>query len=305
MEGKDRTAMPDYLTEFENYLRNTKSVSGNTAVSYLRDLRNFLEFCSEAGIADPAQTTKDSIAKYVDDLYGRKKSCATVRRSVSSIRCFYGFLVISGKASANPASQIALEKPQIKFPQILSGKETEQLLAQPDITTPKGCRDKAMLELLYATGIRVSELAALDMNDLDLQLGILRCQSAKTCREVPIYPAAVEALSDYLLRIRPKIASYESGQALFLSLNSRRMTRQGFWKIVKHYAHQAKIAKEITPHTLRHSFALHLLENGADLKDIQAMLGHADISSTQIYVRMMNDHFKEVYNHCHPRAKLS
>ncbi|XOQ47118.1 MAG: Tyrosine recombinase XerC [Thermocaproicibacter melissae] len=163
-----------------------------------------------------------------------------------------------------------------------------------------------MLELLYATGIRVSELISLNnIDDLDLNAGILHCRGNKSNREIPVYAAAVNAVSDYLLRVRPKISSPESGQALFLSVNNRRMTRQGFWKIVKQYAKQAKISKEITPHTLRHSFALHLLENGADLKDIQVMLGHADISSTQIYVRMMNDHFKEVYNHCHPRAKLS
>lgn len=297
--------MSDYIAEFESYLRNTKSVSSNTAVSYLRDLRSFLEFCYQNGCDNPSAATKDFIEKYVEYLNGKKKSNATVRRCVSSIRCFYGFLLINGTASANPASQIVLEKLSAKFPQILNGNETKQLLAQPDIVTPKGCRDKAMLELLYATGIRVSELTAINVDDLDLKLGVLRCHSSKICRDVPVYPAALEALSDYLLRVRPKIVSSESGQALFLSLNSRRITRQGFWKIVKQYASQANIAKEITPHTLRHSFALHLLENGAELKDIQMMLGHADISSTQIYLRMMNDHFREVYNQCHPRAKLS
>lgn len=293
------------LAEYEDYLRNTKSVSTNTASSYLRDLKQFLSFCDENIHVDPYFIKKESMIKYVEYLSGQGKTDATILRNMSSLRCYFGFLLMAGKVSSNPVNQVVVKKPEKKLPQILSGNETELLLSQPDIKTLKGCRDKAMLELLYATGIRVSELISLNIDDLDLNAGVLHCRGDKSNREIPVYSVAVDAVSDYLLRVRPKISSSESGQALFLSVTSRRMTRQGFWKIVKQYAEQAEISKEITPHTLRHSFALHLLENGADLKDIQVMLGHADISSTQIYVRMMNDHFKEVYNHCHPRAKLS
>lgn len=293
------------LAEYEDYLRNTKSVSTNTASSYLRDLKQFLSFCDENIHVDPYFIKKESMIKYVEYLSGQGKTDATILRNMASLRCYFGFLLMAGKVSSNPVNQVVVKKPEKKLPQILSGNETELLLSQPDIKTLKGCRDKAMLELLYATGIRVSELISLNIDDLDLNAGVLHCRGDKSNREIPVYSVAVDAVSDYLLRVRPKISSSESGQALFLSVTSRRMTRQGFWKIVKQYAEQAEISKEITPHTLRHSFALHLLENGADLKDIQVMLGHADISSTQIYVRMMNDHFKEVYNHCHPRAKLS
>ena len=296
--------MKDYCAEFEDYLRNSKSVSKNTLDSYLRDLGRFLSFCEDNGYTDPAAVPTDLIKKYTNFLHMQKKSCSTVLRNIASLRCFYQYLIVTGQASENPAKSIHLEKPQKKLPQILSGKEIELLLSQPDTSTSKGCRDKAMLELLYATGIRVSELTALDLGDLDLKTGTLHCCHAKAYREIPVYSAAVTAVSDYLFRARSNLISPEGGQALFMNLNGRRMTRQGFWKIVKHYAHQAQISKEITPHTLRHSFALHLLENGAELKDIQAMLGHADISSTQVYVRLMNHHFKEVYNQCHPRAKL-
>jgi integrase/recombinase XerD len=297
--------MVDHLSEFEDYLRNKKSVSANTTGSYLRDLKQFILFCNENIHIEPYLINKESMIKYIEYLSNQGKSDATILRNMASLRCYFGFLLITGKVSSNPVEQIVLKRPEKKLPQILSGNETERLLSQPDTKTLKGCRDKAMLELLYATGIRVSELISLDIDDLDLNAGILHCRGNKSNREIPVYAAAVNAVSDYLLRVRPQISSPESGQALFLSVNNRRMTRQGFWKIVKQYAKQAKISKEITPHTLRHSFALHLLENGADLKDIQVMLGHSDISSTQIYVRMMNDHFKEVYNHCHPRAKLS
>lgn len=296
--------MKDCSAGFEDYLRNTKSVSKNTLDSYLRDTKRFLSFSEDHGYPDPASIPSKLVKEYAEFLRSENKSCSTVLRNIASVRCFYQFLVLSGQASENPAKQVKLEKPQKKYPQILNGKEIELFLAQPDTSTFKGCRDKAMLELLYATGIRVSELVALDLGDIDLLAGMLHCGNAKTRREIPVYSAAVTAVSDYLFRVRSRITMPESGHALFMNMNGRRMTRQGFWKIVKYYGSQAQIAKEITPHTLRHSFALHLLENGAELKDIQAMLGHADISSTQVYVRLMNDHFKEVYNQCHPRAKL-
>ncbi len=297
--------MEDYLAGFEDYLRNSRSVSKNTLDSYLRDTNRFLAFLADRGYRDPAAVSDKLVEEYAELLRTDNRSCATIIRNVASIRCFYQFLISAGRTAGNPARQIHLDKPQKKSPKILSGKEIETLLSQPDVSAPKGCRDKAMLELLYATGIRVSELVALDLEDFYAEENMLRCSHSKAYREIPVYPAAVAAVSDYLFRVRSKMLVPESGQALFVNMCGKRMTRQGFWKIVKHYAEQTLISKEITPHTLRYSFALHLLENGAELKDIQAMLGYADISSTQVYVRLMNDHFKEVYNQCHPRAKLS
>lgn len=295
--------MKDYCADFNDYLRIRKSVSSSTLNSYLRDVEKFLLFAESRQIDDPADVSVGFITSYVAEMKAAKRSNATIARNVASIRCFYCFLIFSGRAVSNPAKSVSLEKQTKKLPQILSGREIELLLSQPNIRDAKGCRDKAMLELLYATGIRVSELIDLDLEDIDIHAGTLSCRSGKSHRVIPVYPTAVAAVSDYMFRIRTQIVSQESGQALFTNLGGSRLTRQGFWKIVKIYAQKAGIVKEITPHTLRHSFALHLLENGADLKDIQIMLGHADISSTQIYVQLLNDHFKEVYNQCHPRAK--
>lgn len=296
--------MRDYCLDFGDYLVNQKNVSDNTLDSYLRDVEHFLSFLKEQQVNEPGDVDEIQMNLYIERLTALKKSNATITRNVASIRCFYYFLIQSGMAKENPAKNIKLEKVSKKLPQILTGNEIELLLSQPDPTEPKGCRDKAMLELLYATGIRSSELVDLNVEDVNLQAGILRCKSDKAERRIPIYAAAVSAVSDYITRVRSLILSPDGGQALFTNLNGKRLTRQGFWKIVKGYAEQAGIIKEITPHTLRHSFALHLLENGADLKDIQVMLGHADISSTQVYVHLLNDHFKEVYNSCHPRAKV-
>jgi integrase/recombinase XerD len=296
--------MRDYCTDFTDYLVNNKSVSANTLDSYIRDVEHFLFYLQENGFSGPEEVDTNLIYRYILSLKDLKKSNSTITRNIASVRCFYKYLIICNEVQTNPAKAIKLEKVPKKLPQILSGKEIELLLEQPDIREPKGCRDKAMLELLYATGIRVSELIDLNLEDINLQTGMLCCSNGKSERVIPVYPTAISIISDYILRSRSLIISPDGGHALFTNLNGRRLTRQGFWKIVKGYAEQAGISKEITPHTLRHSFALHLLENGAELKDIQHMLGHADISSTQVYVRLLNDHFKEVYNHCHPRAKL-
>jgi len=296
--------MKDFCEDFSDYLIHTKSVSANTLDSYVRDVKHFLDYLSAEDLQSPTEANQNTMENYVKNLSRLKKSNSTITRNVASIRCFYQYLIISGKAQTNPAKAVKLEKIQKKVPQILSGKEIELLLAQPNIKEPKGCRDKAMLELLYATGIRVSELVELNVEDINLHTGMLCCRTEKSERMIPVYQTAISMISDYILRARSLIIVPDGGHALFTNLNGRRLTRQGFWKIVKGYAEQAGIVKEITPHTLRHSFALHLLENGADLKDIQHMLGHADISSTQVYVHMLNDHFKEVYNNCHPRAKL-
>lgn len=296
--------MTDYLAAFEDYLIHQKSVSENTLESYCRDVSKFLNYLNQTGFEKPALVSVDLVETYIAMLKESNKSGSTIIRNLASIRCFYQYLVYIGETESNPAKSIKMEKLEKKLPAILSGREVGLLLSQPNIRETKGCRDKAMLELLYATGIRVSELVELNVADINLHSSILYCNSPKAQRVIPVYHTAISAVSDYIMRVRSKVISVEGGQALFVNLNGRRLTRQGFWKIVKNYAQQAKIVKEITPHTLRHSFALHLLENGADLKDIQAMLGHADISSTQIYAHLLNDHFKEVYNQCHPRAKL-
>ncbi len=295
--------MDDYYSMFSDYLTNQKSNSVNTRESYLRDILFFLEFLSEDGVS-PLETDEKMIQRYVDHLYDIGRSPTTVSRNLASVRCFYKFLIFRGLLDTNPAKGIKLEKAVKKLPQVLSGEDIERLLAQPDITEPKGCRDKAMLELLYATGIRVSELINLNIKDVNLRSGVLYCHGSKGIRPIPMYPSAVVAVSDYIYRMRGLIAGPESGNALFVNLNGGRLTRQGFWKIVKGYAAEADIQQEITPHTLRHSFALHLLENGASVKDIQTMMGHADISSTQVYVQLLDNHVKEVYLDCHPKAKL-
>ena len=296
--------MEELCADFGEYLIKQKSVSNNTFDSYMRDVNFFLKYVFDNGIRDPSKADKEFIDGYVKYMKSNKKSNSTVIRNIASIRSFYEFLIFTGKSDCNPAKLVKLEKQPKKFPEILSGSEIELLLSQPDIAGTKGCRDKAMLELLYATGIRTSELIMLDIDDIHLSAGTLSCNSGKTKRTIPVYPTAVTAVSDYIYRVRKQIITPAGGKALFINLNGKRLTRQGFWKIVKGYAKKAKIMKEITPCTLRHSFALHLLENGAELKDIQAMLGHADISSTQMYVHLLNNHFKEVYNKCHPRAKL-
>mgnify|MGYP001622857539 CR=1 FL=1 len=297
--------MRDYCAEFGAYLTKVKHASPNTLDSYLRDIAQYLRYLQEQGIRTPTGATPDTILQYVHALQDEQKSNATITRHISSVRCFYQYLMLNGEAAVNPAKGIKLERAPKKLPQILTGSEIDLLLSQPNPQEPKGCRDKAMLELLYATGIRATELVDLDVNDINLHAGLLYCRGEKGERIIPIYPQAVTAVSDYIFRVRRMILAPDGGQALFTNLNGHRLTRQGFWKIVKGYAQQAGIVKEITPHTLRHSFALHLLENGAELKDIQHMLGHADISSTQMYVHMMNNHYQEVYRNCHPRAKSS
>ena len=297
------SGISDYYSMFSDYLTNQKANSVNTRESYLRDTLYFLEYLSDTG-TDPLQADEQTVQGYVDHLHELKRSPTTISRNLASVRCFYKFLIFRGLVENNPAKGIKLEKTVKKLPQVLSGEEIELLLAQPDITEPKGCRDKAMLELLYATGIRASELINLNIKDLNLRSGVLYCRGSKGVRSIPVYPSAVMAVSDYIYRMRGLITGPESGNALFVNLNGGRLTRQGFWKIVKGYATEAGITKEITPHTLRHSFALHLLENGASVKDIQTMMGHADISSTQVYVQLLDSHVKQVYNNCHPKAKL-
>ena len=295
--------MTDLRERFGEYLINTKKVSDNTLNSYLRDIDQFLSYL-ETKCIQPDRVTNEVISRYIDNLTARGRSQATINRMLATIRCFYRFLNLEGECLiVNPASGIKISKPQTKLPEILTGSEVELLLSQPDPTELKGCRDKAMLELLYATGIRVSELIELNVEDVNLQVGILHCRGAKHERVIPIYDEAVKAIDDYLKRVRGVLILDYSDTILFTNMNGSKMTRQGFWKIIKNYTRQANIRKDITPHTLRHSFAAHLLENGAPLGDIKEMLGHADISTTQVYARIMKEKYKNAYSHFHPKAK--
>ena len=291
----------DYLAEYRRFLEEEKHSSDNTVSSYLRDVHQYSQWLeTEALFLE--QAARGDIERYIRHLTSLGKSNATVIRSLASLKSFYSFLQGRGMVSANPAKGITLEKEARKLPQILTGKEVELFLEQPDPHDAKGCRDKAMLELLYATGIRVSELINLDVENLNLSAGFLRCVNQKRERVIPLYPTAVRALADYIEHVRPQIIERPDERALFVNMNGSRMSRQGFWKIIKHYQELAGIQKDITPHTLRHSFAAHLLENGADLRSIQEMLGHADISSTQIYTLVINQKLKDVYNKAHPRS---
>lgn len=291
----------DYLKEYEAYLTIEKKASSNTLSSYLRDIGQFLYWLEGEGLV-AEQAEQADIERYVKYLTGKGKSVATVTRSLASMKSFYGFLIGKGAVRENPARGIVPAKVERKLPQILTNKEVDQFLEQPDPTDAKGCRDKAMLELLYATGIRVSELIGLDMEHLNLSAGFVRCVGRNKERMIPLYPAAIRALGEYVTRVRAQMVERPDEPALFVNMSGERMSRQGFWKIIKHYQEKAGIKKEITPHTLRHSFAAHLLENGADLHSIQEMLGHADISSTQIYAQLVNQKLKDVYNKAHPRA---
>lgn len=289
--------MDDRLEGFINYLKNEKCVSQNTLQSYQRDIIQFNTY--NRFLDNPNEVSTEAILSYLSHLNILGKSQSTVIRVLASVRCFYNYLVINSIVLINPTTGIKLEKNDKKLPEILANKEVDLLLSQPKYTDFKGYRDKAMLEILYATGIRVSELISLNICDINTELGILKCNNNGKERIIPIYPVAIFAVSEYINKAKSLMIINE---ALFVNLNGQRLTRQGFWKIIKHYSEQAKIKKTITPHTLRHSFAAHLLENGADLKSIQEMLGHADISSTQVYARLVNNKHKEVYKKCHPRA---
>lgn len=288
--------------QYQNYLEQEKHASSNTLASYLRDLRQFEDFLAQNGKAELRKVKQSDISDYVAWMSGKGKSAATVTRAIASLKSFYAFLQMNGEVKSNPVKGVAAAKVERKFPEILTNKEVELFLDQPKCTDAKGYRDHAMLELLYATGIRVSELIDLNEEDVSLSAGLIRCESKGRERMIPLYPTAIKALSDYIKEIRPRLIADPEETALFVNMNGERMSRQGFWKIVKHYQELAGISKEITPHTLRHSFAVHLLENGADLYAIQEMLGHADISSTQVYTRVVKKQLRDIYQKAHPRA---
>ncbi len=292
------------MEEFIHYLAVERGLAENTLESYYRDLIGFCTFAAEvAKVRNVGEVTREVILRYLLNMQKEGKSPATLARHVAALKSFYHFLLREKLIEFDPTLNVDTPKLARKLPQILSVAEVDRLLQQPDPSTPAGLRDKSMLELMYATGLRVSELVSLQINQVNCDTGFIRC-TGKGAKEriVPIGSVAKECLNAYLAYGRVKLLKIPKEEALFINQMGARLTRQGFWKILKKYARKAGIAKDITPHTLRHSFATHLLENGADLRVVQEMLGHADITTTQVYTHLTSRHLKEVYNKTHPRA---
>ena len=295
--------MLDLINAYENYLTKVKQSSANTVFSYLRDIRQFSGWLQEEEGREVVDADNVHITRYLSHLEEEGRSVATVSRCLASLKNFYTYVVSSGFLETSPVSaEIKIQRGEKKLPQILTGDEVELLLNQPGSTDLKGLRDKAMLEVMYATGVRVSELLELNADDVNLEGSYIRCATAKKTRHVPLYPAALKALTIYMHEVRDAMLADPEEKALFVNVGGSRMSRQGFWKILKHYQSTAKIDKEITPHTLRHSFAVHLLERGADLGSLQELMGHSDISSTQVYTHLLNQKLRDVYDQCHPKA---
>ena len=294
--------MLDFICAYENYLTKVKQASSNTVASYLRDIRQFADWLESSEEKTVVDATQLNISGFLSHLEQDGRSGATISRCLASLKNFYAYLVSTGFVEKTPVTDIHIDRGEKKLPQILTGREIELLLAQPACVDAKGYRDKAMLEVMYATGIRVSELIELDVDDVNLDLGIIKCAGTKKSRAIPLYPGALRSLSTYIRDIRATLIASDDEKALFVNISGARMSRQGFWKILKHYQTTAHIEKDITPHTLRHSFAVHLLENGADLGSVQELMGHSDISSTQMYTHMINQKLKSVYEKCHPKA---
>ena len=292
----------NYIDSYRNYLTDERLASVNTVASYIRDVSRFADFFENRGngTCDYINATEDDVRLFLQGLEERGLSPATITRAIASLKAFFIRMADIGIVEKSPMSGISAAASEKTLPRILDADEISRLLEQPDVTDHKGCRDKAMLETLYASGLRVSELIALDMSDVNLTIGLIICRNKRE-RSIPIYDAAVRSVSNYLSFARPVIASADES-ALFVNTGGCRMSRQGFWKLLRGYTEKAGINGDITPQMLRHSFAAHLLENGADLRSLQEMLGHADISSTQVYARLVKKQLKEAYNNSHPRA---
>ncbi len=286
---------------FLEFLQNDKKVSDNTLQSYRRDIVYYNKYLDENKI-NYAKVKEEDIKEYLNHLQEVGKKSSTVSRNLASIRSFYQFLVKNKKAKEDPTNNIQSPKVEKKAPSVLTAQEVELLLEQPKDVDLKGTRDKAMLEFAYATGMRVTEIISLNMDNVNLEEGYVTCKTGSKERNIPLGTMSLKALKEYVEEARPVLIRDEGVKALFVNINGQRLTRQGFWKIVKFYKEQAHITKDITPHVLRHSFATHLLQNGADLKAIQTMLGHSDISSTQVYMQFQSDGLKNVYKKAHPRA---
>ena len=294
--------MNTYVKEYTSFMTDIRHKSLNTVESYKRDVTQYISYLDGTGVTDISSTTKTTVLSYLLYLQKEGRASSTVSRTLASLRSYYLFMMQNGVVKSNPTSDLEAPHVEKKIPKILSGEEVELLLEQPKDCDNKGIRDKAMLELLYATGIRVSELINLDVSDVNVPMSFVRCKGGKKERIIPMGHQAKDALENYINNVRKYMVKDENETALFVNCSGARLSRQGFWKLIKYYQHIAGIETDITPHTLRHSFAAHLLENGADLHSIQEMMGHADISSTQVYSRMMNSKIKDVYAKAHPRA---
>ena len=294
--------MNTYVKEYTSFMTDIRHKSLNTVESYKRDVTQYISYLDGTGVTDISSTTKTTVLSYLLYLQKEGRASSTVSRTLASLRSYYLFMMQNGVVKSNPTSNLEAPHVEKKIPKILSGEEVELLLEQPKNCDNKGIRDKAMLELLYATGIRVSELINLDVSDVNVPVSFVRCKGGKKERIIPMGHQAKDALENYINNVRKYMVKDENETALFVNCSGARLSRQGFWKLIKYYQHIAGIETDITPHTLRHSFAAHLLENGAVLHSIQEMMGHADISSTQVYSRMMNSKIKDVYAKAHPRA---
>ena len=293
--------MEKQITLFLEFLQNDKKLSDNTLQSYKRDIMQYHNYVDENSI-NYLKADENKIKEYLQYLQEIGKISSTISRSLASIRSFYQFLIRTKLIKEDPTVNIQSPKIEKRVPSILTSKEIELLLDQPKDVDLKGTRDKAMLEFAYATGMRVTEIISLDIDDVNLEEGYVVCRFGSKQRNIPLGSLSLKALKEYIEESRPYLIRDENVKALFVNINGKRLTRQGFWKIVKYYKEQAHITKDITPHVLRHSFATHLLQNGADLKAIQMMLGHSDISSTQVYMQFQDEGIKNVYRKAHPRA---
>lgn len=294
--------MQKEIDSFISYLHNVKQSSTNTQMSYQRDLKKFVAFCEEKGLAYVSQLKAQDLETYVNVMGEEQFKPATISRNIASLKAWVHFLQDEGILKEDISSTLKVPKIEKKVPEIMTMNEVGTLLEQPASDNPKEIRDKAMLELLYATGIRVTELISLNLEDLNLQMNYITCKDGSKERMIPFGPKARTALLRYIESARDKMISDSNNHILFVNCSGKAMSRQGFWKLIKHYAKKAGITADITPHTLRHSFAAHLVENGADLKSVQEMLGHSDISTTQIYANMNHNHLREVYKRAHPRG---
>ena len=293
--------MEKQIKLFLDFLKNDKKLSDNTLQSYRRDIEQYEKYVNENQI-NYLKATDETIVGYMDYLRKEDKKESTISRNLASTRSFYQFLIRSKKIKKDPTMTIESPKVEKRVPSILTSKEVELLLDQPKDVDLKGTRDKAMLEFAYATGMRVTEMISLNLDDVRLDESYVVCKGKNKSRNIPLGSMSLKALKEYIDEARPYLIKNEDEEALFVNVNGTRLTRQGFWKIVKFYKEQAHINKEITPHILRHSFATHLLQNGADLKAIQTMLGHSDISSTQVYMQFQDSGIKNEYKKAHPRA---
>ena len=286
---------------FLEFLQNEKKLSDNTLQSYKRDIIQYQNYLEENGI-NYAKVSKEDIKAYLNYLKQIGKKPSTISRNLASIRSFYQFSIRNKKIKNDPTEDVQSPKIEKRVPSVLTAQEVELLLEQPKDVDLKGTRDKAMLEFAYATGMRVTEIINLNIEDVNLEGEYVICRVGSKQRNIPLGSLSLKALKEYIDEARPILIRNEKEKALFVNVNGQRLTRQGFWKIVKYYKEQAHITKDITPHVLRHSFATHLLQNGADLKAIQTMLGNSDISSTQVYMQFQDPGLKDIYQKAHPRA---